>query len=655
MVDIFDAVYQRFLAAIDHLDYHPSTDSRVKRFIDSGKYLPHRQYEELNSAESEFLDYILAEIKRLRPTVYKELNREKRFNLMTWIVGWGTWSNSKNIKKIKKNIRILQTQNFLQEAQILELTHYMNLTMSQVREHRNALYDLDNRLLLVNKTLMTHLTMYEYTMAYHETVAIEARIVLARLTNGIIGLRENVDKIYEYLRVMAGHQVNPMILPPESLRSVLKLIQTEMKQNPRLELPYHPDIDIWSYYSIMRVSPIIMDDFLLIILTVPLMDKSLQMDLYKVHNLPALHPEYKIQFTYILEGQYLALGKHKLYAALPSENDIRICLTTNGGLCMMNHALYPVEKIDWCIYALYKNDPDRIAELCLVETKIRHANLAVNLDGYMWAVSSLVGEKLQIRCLTDTYIEEITPPLKIIYIGNGCEGYSSSITIPAKSELTSQIDAPERSAFFLSFNDKYQNISSYGIWYKLPKIELTQEEINAFGIHLSEFPPMILNHLNERIKSIDNKYPWSMPPNILLALQIITVIIWLVIIGFVLWKLYGMRSHFKDLKSFRNFITGKASDPEVNDIRTQMIKLFNEHELLRFLTVKPIEGPTISKVVVDPAPPTPPRPTTSTAGNPEQPSSESMQYAATALAKTGVDVKKFQSYLTKKARSSSQH
>ena len=143
-----------------------------------------------------------------------------------------------------------------------------------------------------------------------------------------------------------------------------------------------------------------------------------------------------------------------------------------------------------------------------------------------------------------------------------------------------------------------------------------------------------------------------MPPNILLALQIITVVLWLIIIGFVLWKLFGMRSHFKDLKSFRNFITGKASDPEVNDIRTQMIKLFNEHELLRFLTVKPIEGPTISKVVVDPAPP---RPTTSTAGDPEQSSSESMQYAATALAKTGVDVKKFQSYLTKKARSSFQH
>ena len=247
LVEIFDAVYQRFLAAIDHLDYHPSqsfnteSEPREKRFIQEDQQMPHRQYEGLNSAGSEFLDYILAEIKRLRPEVHKELSREKRFNLMTWIIGWGTWSNAGNIKKMKKKYQNLQTQNFLQEAQILELTHYMTLTMNQVREHRNAMYDLDNRLLLVNKTLMTHVTAYEYSMAYHETVATEARIVLARLTNGLIGLRENVDKIYEYLRVMASHHVNPMILPPESLRSVLKSIQNEMKQNPRLELPYHPD------------------------------------------------------------------------------------------------------------------------------------------------------------------------------------------------------------------------------------------------------------------------------------------------------------------------------------------------------------------------------------------------------------------------------
>ena len=64
----------------------------------------------------------------------------------------------------------------------------------------------------------------------------------------------------------------------------------------------------------------------------------------------------------------------------------------------------------------------------------RHANMAQSLDGYLWAVSSLKKEKMQIRCLEDNHLEDIKPPLMIVYIGDGCEGYSSNLFIPAKSE-----------------------------------------------------------------------------------------------------------------------------------------------------------------------------------------------------------------------------
>ena len=101
----------------------------------------------------------------------------------------------RNIKKVKENIQVLQDQNILQEKQILELTHFLNLTMNQVREHRNILYDIDNRLLYINKTPMTHTKASKLILTYHEIIAVKARIVLARLNNGIIGLQENVDKI----------------------------------------------------------------------------------------------------------------------------------------------------------------------------------------------------------------------------------------------------------------------------------------------------------------------------------------------------------------------------------------------------------------------------------------------------------------------------
>ena len=87
----------------------------------------------------------------------------------------------------------------------------------------------------------------------------------------------------------------------------------------------------------MKVTPIVMDDFLLIILTIPLTDQSLE-----IYNLPALHPKLKVEFTYQLEGEYLAITKNKLYAALPTADEIRICKGTEGYLCLMNQALYPV-------------------------------------------------------------------------------------------------------------------------------------------------------------------------------------------------------------------------------------------------------------------------------------------------------------------------
>ena len=78
--------------------------------------------------------------------------------------------------------------------------------------------------------------------------------------------------------------------------------------------------------------------------------QNLQICNYKVHNLPALHPDLVgVQF-YILEGQYLAISKHGLYAAIPTEHDMRICVATKGHLCMLNHALYPADVSMPCTF-----------------------------------------------------------------------------------------------------------------------------------------------------------------------------------------------------------------------------------------------------------------------------------------------------------------
>ena len=52
-----------------------------------------------------------------------------------------------------------------------------------------------------------------------------------------------------------------------------------------------------------------------------------------------------------------------------------------------------------------------------------------------------------------------TPPLQIVDIGDGCEAYSPSIYVPAKSELTATMQSFTRSQFFLDYNFQYTNVS----------------------------------------------------------------------------------------------------------------------------------------------------------------------------------------------------
>ena len=137
----------------------------------------------------------------------------------------------------------------------------------------------------------------------------------------------------------------------------------------------------------------------MLILTVPLIDQSLQMNLYKVHNLPMLHPTLNVHAEYELEGAYLTTLMEGMFISLPTALDVKLCLVTNGHLCMFDQALNPVEHINWCVYALFINDYDHIKRDCSLKTLNRITNLAYNLDGYLWAINALAAKKLQIRCV----------------------------------------------------------------------------------------------------------------------------------------------------------------------------------------------------------------------------------------------------------------
>ena len=154
-----------------------------------------------------------------------------------------------------------------------------------------------------------------------------------------------------------------------------------------------------------------------------------------------LHPTLHMHVQYGIEGPYLVILMDSMYFVLLIDIVVRLCLITTGHLCMFNQALYPEDNTNWCIYALFISNIIKIKRNCILILLNRITDLAYSLDGYLWAISALAAEKLQIRCVMETYVITIHPPLQIIDIGNGCEAYSTSIYIPAKLELTANMQS----------------------------------------------------------------------------------------------------------------------------------------------------------------------------------------------------------------------
>ena len=66
-----------------------------------------------------------------------------------------------------------------------------------------------------------------------------------------------------------------MIIQSDILKKILHKIMEDIKSNARLKLCQDPENNVWAYYGNIKLTPIVLQDYLMLILTVPLIDQSL--------------------------------------------------------------------------------------------------------------------------------------------------------------------------------------------------------------------------------------------------------------------------------------------------------------------------------------------------------------------------------------------
>ena len=148
--------------------------------------------------------------------------RKKRFIPLFASIGAaiGSIVNAGQIKKIKKNIAILLEATILQDQQIMELARYADLTAARVRLHDTQIYRLQYGLLVVEDGLreMIDVSNFQVYTSYHVAFA---QTILSRLQTGSVSIENNIDKIFEYLRIMTNRKATSDVVPPSSSEEII--------------------------------------------------------------------------------------------------------------------------------------------------------------------------------------------------------------------------------------------------------------------------------------------------------------------------------------------------------------------------------------------------------------------------------------------------
>ena len=151
-------------------------------------------------------------------------------------------------------------------------------------------------------------------------------------------------------------------------------------------------------------------------------------------------------------------------------------------------------------------------------------------------------------------------------------GYSPSIKIPAKSELTSQNDIAERTTYFLDFNAQYEKSKDMGPWNLFELDKFTEKKLKGMVDMLPALPPMNYDNLNRRIGELDD-YPLEIPVaiiSIVLVVSTVFLVATLVVYAYIIFRL---RKNIKILFPMAKLLTGQATGSEAQEIKRMLLTL----------------------------------------------------------------------------------
>ena len=203
--------------------------------------------------------------------------------------------NKVTINKIKKTHTCFAGTSEFTESKNPGWVFLLTLIRVKIKDQRKLLYILDSAPNYIQHTYADRFTYLEISAINRH----QCQVILHKNRNYPCS-NEYRQNPHLFGKFSFSYHLPIVYFPVHTQRSVKNIKEWMIQQ---LIWLYQQSKNIWSYYKLLWVGPIVCKDHLVVILQVPSVNKSVVMNIHRTINLSILHPVFQIVFQYSLVGE----------------------------------------------------------------------------------------------------------------------------------------------------------------------------------------------------------------------------------------------------------------------------------------------------------------------------------------------------------------
>ena len=254
---------------------------------------------------------------------------------LRWLTGSAT---KKDLNSIKTRVKQLIVTQSSQQETLVHIVSILNVTQYAVQVNRHTQYLSMNKVDEMShdiNNLYSLTTSLATCISFHQLI-LYIRSVFANLCDSLSYIRMVSTHTVDYGNAATSGTLSPHILPIIDLQKML--IHIEETVPLKLHLPVSLD-DTLHFYRYLHTHVLIANKQLLLLINVPIQDRSQQITVYEIFNLDIPHGNFTA--CYDITIKYLGITKDETMAVELSSNQFQVCQTANGQFCTIPTSFQP--------------------------------------------------------------------------------------------------------------------------------------------------------------------------------------------------------------------------------------------------------------------------------------------------------------------------